>query len=413
MNIVEIVQELLDYLHTHNGNRRTCDAMEECLELLKTDLTEEQKKREVKRVGDTISFLLEQEEEMAVGDPAKTRFSDNIRKRLKNCHQACVAMAESKSLEQQPLVQGFESDFLTEMNVQLNGKQMQEREGLSELVNRSRIRLSDSIRSVAKEFAENIMDEFEFCMDKVRKAFAETTIEEYRTSYREMNETVLVNYDIMQRSIAAENTAYEYPAAPFNDFVDDIGVKMEKVAKKEHGITVFLKLLPLIIYGVKYVVDNYIIQKETWMDKLINFLISQMRESVQEDKWVQVLEIILQFAADHQKAFEITSSFLLTFLFFGWLYYIYVKIVGNVRKKSLYRKQQAVMRPAVEKFLREFGMKEEIRNALVEKVQLVEEQYMQKHRLLFEKIMRDSPKEESENILQRLQGAYEEYIERI
>lgn len=423
MNIVEIVRELLEYLRGHDGNRRTCDAMEECLELLQSDLTKEQREREIRRVGDTITFLLEQEDGTAVQEtgagPDSRKFSDDVRRKLEECRQECLAMAERKCAEQTALIEQYENEFLTEMNVALNGDRMKERENFSELVNRSRLRLSANIRSVLKEFTENVMYEYDFCMERVRKAFVETKIAAYRTSNREMNDTVLANYDSMQRNLLAEDQSYKYPEEPFREFTDRVGVRMEKIAAKANRLTLVLKLLPLILYVAKHVIDNYIVQKETWVDKLMNFLLTWMQDAVQKgsknwDRVLNLAQVLLQFAADHGEAFAITVEFLTLFFFVGWLYYIYIKIIGKSRQKSLYRKQQAVVRPEAEKFLRNLNIRGEIQRILTDKEKFIAERYMQKHALLFEKLGTGETEKTGSGSagseLRKLQHAYMEYV---
>ena len=418
MNIVEIIQKLLEYLKENNGSRRTCDAMEESMELLKQDLPEEKRNAEIKRVGDTISFLLEQEKQkvgaLRAERQEKQRFSVKIKRLLEECRKECLAMAERKSFDQLPLRQRYEGEFLTEMSAQMNGEKMNHREKFSELVRREYLRLSDSLRPVIKEFTESVMDEYEFCMEKVRDAFSRTKIEVYHTSLREMNETILLNYDTMQKKILSETDAYEYPAEQFDRFAEETSVKLERVAKRAHIFTVFLKLLPVLIYLVKYIVDHYIIQRTTWMDRIMDVLISWMEKAIQNDVKgvISALEMILQFAADHAEGFTFTAETLLLFIFAGWLYYIYVKIISHVRKKSLYTKQQAIIRPEAEKFLRELSIKDEIFRTLAEIERKIAEQYMQKHRSLFEKIMQNNPQEEYESELYSLQAAFFDYVQR-
>ena len=86
MNMLEIAEELQAYLSTHEGNRRTCDAIEESIQLLSRELPEEQRQSEIKRLGDMISFLLEKEEELdrktAVDTQAKQQLSDKLKHML-------------------------------------------------------------------------------------------------------------------------------------------------------------------------------------------------------------------------------------------------------------------------------------------------------------------------------------------
>lgn len=418
MDIVEIVQELLEYLYAHNGNRRTCDAMEEALELLKQDLPEEQRKREIKRVGDTISYLFEQmqqQEEVSLqGKQERKRFIEEVQRRLKTCCEECSAMAERKSMEQTPLVQEFENEFLTEMNAKLNGKNMTERENFSQLVYHYRMNLESRIRSVIREFTKSTLEEFDYCMEKIRMTFSKTQIGEYRTDYQKMEKSILMNYDSMQNNILAESDAYEYPSEPFSQFTDEIGTKMEKMANKERRITLLIELIPLIFLAAKYIFDNYIFPKETLVDQIVAILVSWLEKHVDQDFSVlfNVVQILLQFAQEHEEAFALTTEFLLIFFFFGWLYYIYLKIVRHIRQSSLYKKQQAMMRPAAEHFLRELNIREEIRKTLTEKVQSIAERYMQQHRCLFEKFMDEDLKDISENPLKKIMDAYEEYIRR-
>ncbi|MCM1100562.1 MAG: hypothetical protein NC079_11645 [Clostridium sp.] len=423
MDIVEIVRNLLEFLRVHDGNRRTCDAMEECLGLLQSDLTKEQREREIRRVGDTITFLLEQADGTASQETGansdRQKFSDDVRRKLEECRQECLAMAERKCAEQTALIEQYENEFLTEMNVALNGDRMKERENFSELVNRSRLRLSANIRSVLKEFTENVMYEYDFCMERVRKAFVETKIAAYHVSNREMNDTVLANYDSMQRNLLAEDQSYKYPEEPFREFTDRVGVRMEKIAARANRLTLALKLLPLLLYVAKHVIDNYIIQKETWVDKLMNFLLTWMQDAVQKGsenrEWLlNLAQVLLQFAADHGEAFAITVEFLTLFFFVGWLYFIYIKIIGKRRQKSLYRKQQAVVRPEAEKFLRNLNIRGEIQRILTDKEKFIAERYMQKHALLFEKLGTGEPGKtgggSAGSELRKLQHAYMEYV---
>ncbi len=413
MNIIDITQELLDYLHSHNGNRRTCDAMEECLELLQSDLTEEQREREIKRVGETLTFLANQEqqrqEELASEEQKKKRFIEKNRGMVEECWRECRSMAQRKSMEQSHLVQGYENEFLTEMNVELNGSDMQGREKLMQLTERSRLRLSDSIRPIAKEFVGNVMEEFDECMEKVRKAFAETKIREFHQSHREMYESVMENYDSIQRQIQAEVETYVYPDEPFREFAEKTGSKMEAVGTRKNFGFFILKILPLIIIFVKYVAEHYIFPKETWMDKLVGILERWMENSsLTGTSMLRIVEVVLQFAQEHEETFTFSAEFILFFLFFGWLYYIYLKLVSNMKQKSLYRKQQAIMASAAKSFLQELKIGEEINRMLAGYERKIEEYYMQKHRSLFEKLVYSENGTDSENVLQKLQDAYSE-----
>lgn len=417
MNMLEIAEELQAYLSTHEGNRRTCDAIEESIQLLSRELPEEQRQSEIKRLGDMISFLLEKEEELdrktAVDTQAKQQLSDKLKHMLEESCEECRSMAERKSMEQFALVEGFEDDFRTKMNVQLNGKLMEEQEKLLRLVRDGQKSLARSVRSVVKEFTESIMKEMEFCMEKVRKEFAETRVTDCRTSYQEIDRTVMSNYDVMQKNITAKADNYKYPAEKFEEFARNAGEQMEKIARREHRFTMFLKLLPALFYLIKYIYDNYLFPKETWFDKLVNLLAEWLEKVAQEstdDGFVKVLGMVVQFVQEYGGVVALTIEFLSLFFFVGWLYYIYVKIVANVRKKSLYRKQQAVMQPAVENFLKELDVKGEIKNILVETEEQVVESYVQKHRLLFEKLLDPIAQETEKGTLQRLQSAYLECI---
>lgn len=416
MSIVEVAEELQAYLNTHEVNRRTRDAVDESLQMLKQELSEEQRQREVKRLGDIISFLLEKEEEndgkLAMDLHAKRQFSDELERKLKECLDRCNSMVEVKGMEQIPLIQGFEDDFRTRMNVELNGKQMEVREKWSRLVLDGYKSLSERVRSVVKEFTASVMEEMDFFMDKVRKRFAETQVADCKTSYQEINQTVMSNYDVMQKELLVEAENYEYPIEKFENFNKKNGVKLEKATRKEQRFSFFLKIIPLIIYMIKHVCDNYLFPKETWVDKLMNLLMVWLEDAMQKgsDAFLKVLEVALQFVQEGGEVAALTAEFLTLFLFVGWLYYIYIKIVNKIRQKRFYRKQQAILQPATAQFLKELNIKDEIKNAFKEMETKVAERYIQKHRVLFEKLVEPVGQEPERNTLQKIQYDYLESI---
>lgn len=416
MNIIEIAEELRTYLHTHEGNRRTIDAIDEIILQLKQDLSNKQRQQEIKRLGDMISFLLEKEDientNQSKDALPKQQFSANLKQKLEICREECLSMTERKTLELSPLIQGFEEDFRTQMNVRLNGAQMEDRENLSRLVRGSLTDLNRNLRTVVKEFTHSAMNEMEFCMERVRKAFAETEIADCHTSYQEINNTVMCNYDTMQKNIHAIADNYEYPSEKFDSFAETAGIEMEKVSNRHRGLLTFFKFLPALLYLIKYVVDNYILPKENWFDILMNKLMEWIELSSQKDSslLLGILEIVIQFIQDNKGAFELSAQFLILFFFIGWLYYIYIKIISKMWKRHLYHKQQAVIQPLTEQFLKELDIRGEIRNILVTLESRIAENYMQKHRVLFEKLITSTSQNVTENKLQSLQTAYLEYI---
>ena len=415
MSIVEVANELLDYLNVHEGNRRTYDAVEEILQMLKQDLTEEQLQKEVKRLGDIIAYLMEKEEkQFAISMPnenVKKRFSEGIERKIRESVERCDSIVEIKSKEQTPLIEEFEDDFRTRMNVELNGKKMEVRENWSRLVWDGYKSLNERIRLVVKEFTIGVMDELDVCMEMVRRRFSEAEAAGLKTSYMEMNQSVMSNYEVMQKELISEAENYKFPKERFENFNQTIGAKLQKTTNKEKKISGILKLLPLIIYGIKYVCDNYLFPKETFFDKLMSLLIEWTEKEMQKgsDAFLKVVEVALQFVQDGGEIVQLSTEFLLLFFFVGWLYYIYIKIIDKVRKKSFYRKQQAIVQSEIEPFLKELDIKSEIKSALKVMEVKTTERYMQKHRVLLEKLIEPVGEVAEKNTLQKIQYAYLEY----
>lgn len=419
MNIVEVAEELLAYLKANGGNHRTQDAVEESIELLqRDDLSEDEKSREIKRIGEVISFLMEKETEndsqQAEETNAKLLFADGIKRKLEDCRQECLSMAERKTLEQADLIQGFENEFRSKMNTTLNGKLMTERESFFRLVSDELKNLQASLRSVVKEFTKAVMDEVEGCMAKVRKEFVSTEIPDYHTSYQEQEGTVMANYDTMQKNLLTKAENYLYPAEKFDKFASKTGEKLEKLAGRERRLTGILKLLPLIVYIIKYIIDTYVISEESWFDKLMNIIVEWLNKKLENnssEEILEVLRVIVTFIQENgEGAFELTMHLVLLFLLVGWLYYIYIKLVTKVRNNSLYRKQQAILAQDAECFLKELDIKGEIKNVLTDMEIQVTESYMQKHGKLFEKLVVSSVQEKTESSIRRLQRLYLECI---
>lgn len=415
MNIVEIAEELQEYLKNHNGNRRNLEALEESVEQLKQDLPKERREQEIRRLGEMLSFHLEKEEEESAGRAVdleeKRRFTDKIHAALAQCREECVSLANRKAMEQTPLVKQLEEGFLVEMNAGLNGGKMQERESFSRLVRDCRNNMSARIRPVISDFSKALINEYDFCMEAVRKKFAETNISDYKVSYQEMNGSVLVNYDTMKKDILAVCENYEYPAEPFDRFSRDMGEKAQKLATKERRITVLLKLLPVLLFAVKYLWDNYLFPKETWMDKLMAVLLEWLEKAAGtgSEFLLQIAEVVLQFAKDNTEAFTFTSELLLLILFAGWIYFIYIKIVGLVRKKSLCRKLQMAVAPEAEAFLHKLDLQGELQRVFLETEKRVAESNLKKHRLLFEKLTQEEAGESQESELRKLHKEYLRY----
>lgn len=419
MNIVEVAEQLLTYLKVNNGNRRTQDAVEESIELLqRSDLSEEQKSHEINRIGEVISFLVEKETEndsrQSEDTNAKQLFADGIKRRLEDCRQETLSMAERKALEQTDLIQGFENEFRSKMNTTLNGKLMTERENFLRLVSDELKNLQASLRSVVKEFTKSVMDEVESCVEKIRKDFVSTEIPDYHISHQEMDVMIMTNYDTMQKNLLTKAENYLYPAEQFDKFASETGEKMEKLAGREKRVTGIWKLLPLIIYIIKYIIDTYVLSEESLFDKLMNIIVEWLNKKLENntaEDILEVLRVIVTFIQENgEGAFELTMHLVLLFLFAGWLYYIYIKIVTKVRSNSLYRKQQAIMTQDVECFLKELDIQCEIKSVLKDMEMQVTESYMQKHSKLFEKLVVSSVSEETENSIGRLQRLYLECI---
>lgn len=416
MNIVNIVEDLQEYLKTHNGSPRSLDALEESAELLKQDLTWERRGQEIKRVGEILDFQLEKEAEAGAANmkeqEERRQFAEKIRTKLMACREECISMAKRKAAEQSPLITQLEEAFMVDMNAGLNGGKMADRENFSRLVRDCRSNISARVRPVISGFAAAVIEELEFCMETIRKNFVQTQIKEYKTNYQEINSQIMINYDTMKKKIIADCDNYEYPPEQFEQFSKDTGEKLEKLSVKERRVTGLIKLFPLILYALKYVCDNYLFPKETWMDKLMSFFISLLEKMSGDETGILVglAEAVLQFVQENAEVFAITFELLTVIIFIGWLYYIYIKIVENIRKKSLCRKQQAVMARASENFIQKLDIRSEIEKVLTETEHRVTESYLKKHQPLLARL-RQEEAEEPDNFLTNLKKEYRKYME--
>lgn len=438
MSILRIAEELLQYLKEKGEKQRTCDAVEESIKMLRQDLSKEERNIQIKRIGDTLTYLSQKEKEQNKESDAdnkkKQMFLDRLHSRLDACREQCNLMVEKKVAEQDIFAEGFESDLRVRMNAGLNSKKLEDKEDLRQLILGSHKELERNIQTEISDFTKNVNEEIGYCMENIRKDFGETKVAEYYTSYTEMDNTIMVNYDTMQRSIMMQAENYRYPREVFQQFTEKATEKLHKVALKGHLLLNLLRLLPIFLYIIKYIFDHYIIPPEqTPTDKLLAFLSNlpdlisdllglignpdpKVIEMIQRvgDKIVELVDVITSFidtlGAVAKPLVEISFEFILLGLFIGGLYFIYCIVVKVIWKKFYIMKQQKVILPITEEFFNEVNIKENVKLRLVEIWNFAWETYLQKHKILFDKISKKVVLEADDN-LQRLCWEYQNYIE--
>lgn len=438
MGILRIAQDLLQYLKEKGEKQRTCDAVEESIKMLRQDLPKEERKIQIKRIGDTLTYLSQKEKEQNKESDAENKkkkmFLDRLHSQLDACQEQCNLMVEKKIAEQNITVEGFESDFRVRMNAELNSKKLENREALRQLILGSQKELERNIQKEISDFTKNVNEEIGYCMENIRKDFGETQVAEYYTSYVEMDNTIMVNYDTMQRSIMMQAENYQYPREVFQQFIEKATTKLHKVALKGHLFLNLFRLLPIFLYIIKYIFDHYIIPPEqTPTDKLLAFLSNlpqlisdlvclignpdpKVVEMIQRvgDKIVELIDVVTSFidtlGAVAKPLVEISFEFILLGLFIGWLYLLYCIVVKVIWKKFYTMEQQKVILPMTEDFFSEVNIKENVKLRLEEIRKIAWETHLKKHKILFDKISEKVVSKDDAD-LQRIYQEYQNYIE--
>lgn len=411
-----LIKRIKDYGQEQNWNKHEIDLLEETEELMMSGLTQEQKQKEFGRVGSLLEQKMGQESRPAVSAERTDReaFVKKLQSRLAQCQDKVYRLGRQRAMEAGPEIDLLKGELRGVCDAKANYQEMKHRQNFRKIFMSKVENFNIRLRTMAGTFVQEIMAEYDRCFGQIKRQLTEAELPEFKISEKEWYQSGGKNIDMLQSEAKASADYLKLDQAPFETFAQECGVKVEHAARGHKRMTDLIRLLPIIIYIGKYILDTYILQSESMTEKILNALLEWIAANGEKsmDEIIKVLEFVLPLLKEGSEAVAFGVDLIFTLIFFGWLYFIYLVIVNRIRKNSLVTRLQACMEEQINGFLGGINLEDMVQSSFESLEERIKNLYQEHYAFLNQRLALaavEREMEEASGIGGRLSAFYEEY----
>lgn len=399
-DMIVFVRRVKECAQKEQWNKYEINMLEEIEEILGYDISEEQKRLELKRVEKILLSHQNQGQQENGNIRAyreKQSFLQNLQKLLSDCKSRCDSVLERQIAAMEPEYEVIQEELQEACNAQVNWKMMKSSQNFRRLILSKTENFNNRLRTATVPFVQELTGEYDRCFGAVKGQMVNTRIEEFSVTEKTWYEKAGNNLDLLHSQIQAEADSVRLEEAPFENFATQCGTALERTVKKQERFTMILYLIPLALYFIKYILDTYVIQKEGIKERMANMLLERMVQNGEDttEGILGAMKTVVPLLEDKGAA-GLGLNLVLAALLFGWLYFLYVVIVRRVRRGALIRSLGGCAQQQMQEFAEKKPWKTATADSLMGLSQRIQDLYWRHYEFVNQKLVLE-PLEESES----------------